>query len=199
MTGGGAVGGALPEPLAGWPARRLVRLAREADRFRRVDAPRFEAIALDLGVGTRVLRLLADAWAEGGEAGLVAAGVLPADGRDTGAAVAAAEAQVEGWRRRHLPLDALDVVPDEDRLTVWRLAPGDGPTAPLDRRPLLQLRVTWSRRRREPRWHLHRWGPDGWWPVVVTGPRGPQSVDDCLAAVLADPLHHFWGVDGPRG
>lgn len=191
--------GALPEPLAGWPARRLVRLAREADRFRRVDAPRFEAIALDLGIGTRALRLLADAWAEGGAAGLAAAGVLPQDGRDTASAVTTAEAQLEGWRRRHLPLDALAVDVDGDRLTAWRLTPGEGPTAPLERVPLLQLRATLAGRHRRPRWHLHRWGPDGWWPVVVTGPGRPQSVDDCLAAVLADPLHHFWGTDGLRG
>lgn len=177
-------------PLAHLGPHALLRLARRADRHRRRDVIRFEALSQSSDVPLRHLRLLADAWAEGGRSGLRAIG--PTDGGDE-AVMARAEAVIETWRRRHFPLDALEIQCWRDRITVWWRVPGTDRCADLDRHPLMQLRHT-----PDGRWHLFRRAVQGeWWPVVVRGRRRRQSLSACLDAVRVDPLHHFWGVDGP--
>ncbi len=178
------------DPLAGLSHRALGRLARRADRMRRRDVTRLEGLASELGTSPRRLRLLADAWIEGGPAGMVAVGpATPADERQ----MRRAEEIIETWRRRHFPLDALEVEVWRNRLTVWWLRTPPNPTADLVRHPLMQLRRT-----DEGRWHLYRRAVQGeWWPVEVRGRRRRQSLSACLDAVRVDPLHHFWGTDGP--
>lgn len=177
-------------PLSDLGARALRRLARRADRFRRRDTARFESLAIRTGITPRQLRLLADAWAEGGPSGLAAMG--PAQGGQE-EVMERAEAVIETWRRRHFPLDALETQCWRDRITVWWLVPGPDRSGALQRHPLMQLRRT-----PDGRWHLFRRAVQGeWWPVVVRGRRRRQSLSACLDAVRIDPLHHFWGVSGP--
>ncbi|HUG83127.1 MAG TPA: hypothetical protein VMM13_01115, partial [Euzebya sp.] len=150
----------------------------------------FEALAIRTGVTPRQLRLLADAWAEGGRSGLEAIGPAP-EGEDE--LMARAEEVIETWRRRHFPLDALEVQRWRGRSTVWWLVPGQDRGGDLQRHPLMQLRRTG-----DGRWHLFRRAIQGeWWPVVVRGRRRRQSLSACLDAVRVDPLHHFWGPSGP--
>jgi hypothetical protein len=177
-------------PLDELPPRALVRLARRADRYRRRDVTRLPALALEHDVETRQLRLLADAWAEGGAAGLRALG--PATAVDPGA-VERATAIIETWRRRHFPLDALQVDTWRNRVTVLWLVPSPVRGGELDRVPLMQLRWTDGGR-----WHLYRRAAQGeWWPVVVRGRRRRQSLSACLDTVRVDPLRQFWGDGGP--
>lgn len=177
-------------PLAALSPRSLRRLARRADRYRRRDTTRFQALARETGISPRQLRLLADAWAEGGASGLRAIG--PAQSADD-VLMARAEAVIETWRRRHFPLDALEAQRWRDRITVWWLVPGPDRSGELERHPLMQLRWT-----ADGRWHLFRRAVQGeWWPVVVRGSRRRQSLSACLDAVRVDPLRHFWGTTGP--
>jgi hypothetical protein len=45
----------------------------------------------------------------------------------------------------------------------------------------------------EGRWHLYARAAHGeWWPVVVRGWRGQQSVSDALRAVELDAANRFW-------
>ena len=177
-------------PLSDLSFGALRRLARRADRYRLRDTARFEALAVQMGVSPRQLRLLADAWAEGGPSGLRAMG--PAIGADE-ALMDRAEAVIETWRRRHFPLDALEIQRWRDRITVWWLVPGADRSGELERHPLMQLRWT-----PDGRWHLFRRAVQGeWWPVVVRGRRRRQCLSACLDAVRVDPLHHFWGTTGP--
>lgn len=178
------------DPLQGLSRRGLARLARRADRLRRRDVTRLEALAEDVDTSPRRLRLLADAWNEGGGPGLTALGpAVPAD-EDL---MRRAEEVIETWRRRHFPLDALEVDRWRNRLTVaWLRTPSD-PTEHLVHQPLMQLRRTEGGR-----WHLYRRAAQGeWWPVLVRGRRRRQSLSACLDVVRVDPLHQFWGNDGP--
>lgn len=178
------------DPLRALTPRALCRLARRADRMRRRDVDRFESLAVEHDVTPRRLRLLADAWAEAGPSGVRALGpAVPVDG----ALMSRASEVIETWRRRHYPLDALDLEVWRNRITVVWLRPAADPTADLVRHHLMQLRRT-----PDGRWHLYRRAVQGeWWPVVVRGRRGPQSLSACLDAVRTDALHHFWGAGGP--
>jgi hypothetical protein len=177
-------------PLAALSTRALRRLARRADRYQRRDADRFGALAERAGITTRQLRLLADAWAEAGPSGVRAIGPAPVVDADL---MDRAEAVLEVWRRRHFPLDAIEVERWRNRITIWRRVPGDDRTGELDRHALMQLRRT-----DDGRWHLYRQAVQGeWWPVVVRGRHRPQSLSSCLDAVRIDALHQFWGAGGP--
>lgn len=176
--------------LAGRSRRELIRLARRADRLRRADVVRFERLADDLDVQPRQLRLMADAWAEGGKSGIAALG--PAE-RARDDVMDRAATVIETWRRRHYPMDALRLETWRNRVTVYWLRPGPDRTGALVEHPLMQLRRT-----EDCRWHLYRRAVQGeWWPVVVRGRRRRQSLSACLDAVRVDLLHHFWGEHGP--
>jgi hypothetical protein len=177
-------------PFADLGPRGLARLARRADRLRRRNVDSFRDLADQHGVDLRQLRLLADAWLEGGASGVRAVGPT---GEGDPEAMQRAVAVVETWRRHHFPLDALSSEVWRDRLTVHWLVPAADRTAALDRHPLMQLR-----RSPDGRWHLYRRAVQGeWWPVVVRGRRRRQSLSACLDAVRVDPLRHFWGTGGP--
>ncbi len=177
-------------PLNDMSERELRALARRAHRLRRRDMERFQDLAAEQDISVRQLRLLADAWVEGGGAGVRALGPgVPTQD----AAMARAEAVIETWRRRHFPLDALQVDVWRNRLTVWWLLPAEDRTAALERRPLMELRRT-----PDGRWHLYRRAVQGeWWPVLVRGRRRHQSLSACLDMVRVDPLHQFWGSANP--
>lgn len=177
-------------PLDDLTPRALNRLARRADRLRHRDVTGLADLAREHDVQPRQLRMLADAWQEGGPTGVQMLGPAVAAEPET---MHRAEAVVERWRRSHFPLDALESEVWRNRLTVWWLVPGQDRTGDLERLPLLQVR-----RSRDGRWHLYRRAVQGeWWPVTVRGRRRRQSLSDCLDAVRIDPLRHFWGVDGP--
>lgn len=181
---------ASSDPLARINLRALRRLAKKADRMRRRDVVRFEALAAAEGITPRRLRLLADAWAEGGVSGLHALG--PGTQVDPSPMSRALEV-IETWRARHFPLDALRSEVWRNRVTVWWLRPSSDPTEDLVEQPLMQLRRT-----KDGRWHLYRRAAQGeWWPVAVRGRRRRQSLSACLDAVRVDLLHHFWGAQGP--
>jgi len=149
------------------------------------------ALADRYGMGVRDLRLLADAWAEGGRDGVVALGPATDDSSDQ-EAVVQAEAAIQAWRDRHYPLDLLEVDVWRNRLTVWQLVANDDDRrgAP-QRRPLLQVRRTAGGR-----WHLYRRAAQGeWWPVTVGGRCAPQTLDDCLQAVHVNAAWQFWKGD----
>lgn len=178
------------DPLAGFSSRALRRLAKKADRLRRRDVVRFEELAAAEGITPRRLRLLADAWAEGGDSGLRSLG--PGTRVDPQPMARALEI-IETWRARHFPLDALRTQVWRNRVTVWWLRPSSDPTEDLVEDPLMQLRRT-----DDGRWHLYRRAAQGeWWPVTVRGRRRRQSLSACLDTVRIDPLHHFWGGQGP--
>jgi hypothetical protein len=178
---------ARPDPLADAPQRQLRRLARRVDRLRRRQPRGVADLAEQLGVDVRQLRLLADAWAEGGASGVQALG--PAFPTPPAPMTAATEA-LERWRARHHPYESLRWDVWRNRVTVWWLTP-DAERQDVERRPLLQLRLT-----HEGRWHLyHRASHGEWWPVVVNGPRQHQSVEDALEAVELDAANRFWSAD----
>lgn len=178
-------------PLNDLSRRALRRLARQADAYRRRDIVRFESLAADHHISARHLRLIADAWGEGGPTGLHAIG--PAHPLEDWRPIVRAEAIIETWRRRHFPLDALETRAWRNRVTVDRMVPAVDRAGPLDRHPLMQVRRT-----DDGRWHLFRPASHGeWWPVVVRGRRQRQALSACLDAVRLDPLHHFWGEGGP--
>ncbi len=178
----------LADPLQGWRIRRLVRLARRAHRGRGRGAEVLGRLAERADVSPRRLRLLADAWAEGGRSGIVALGPAPAVVDQ--AAVQRMDGALEAWRRRHYPLEALRWDSWRNRLTVWQLVVGADRRGELDRRPLCQLRLT-----PDGRWHLYRKAVLGeWWPVAVMGRRAEQGADSCLDAVRADVLGVFWNA-----
>jgi hypothetical protein len=172
------------DPLADAAPRRIRPIARRADRLRRSRPQGLEALAADLGVPVRRLRLLADAWAEGGAHGLEAIGpALPTPPEP----MLDAEAAVAAWQARHHPFESLTVEVWRNRLTVIRHVPAPDRRSVEDR-PLLQLRLSSAGR-----WHLYRRAAHGeWWPVVARGPRRPQGVGDCLAAVEHDSGGRFW-------
>lgn len=178
-------------PLERLSPRGLRRLARRADRLRRMDVARFDDLAAAHGISARQLRLLADAWAESGRSGIEAIG--PAVHLADWSLITRAQAVIETWRRRHFPLDALETTSWRNRITVHWLVPGEDRRGDLLRHPLMELRRT-----PDGRWHLYRMAVQGeWWPVMVRGRRRRQSLSACLDEVRVDSLHHFWGVSGP--
>lgn len=187
----------VADPLQGWRIRRLVRLARRAHRGRGRGAQVLGHLAERAGVSPRRLRLLADAWAEGGRSGIVALGPAPPEVDQ--AAVARLDGALEAWRRRHYPLEALRWDAWRNRLTVWQLVVGANRRGEAERRPLCQFRLT-----PDGRWHLYRMAVQGeWWPVPVMGRHAEQGADSCLEAVRADVLGVFWhapspGLDSPE-
>lgn len=172
------------DPLAEATARRLKRVARRVHRVRSRRPHELVDLAADQGVPMRRLRLLGDAWAEGGSSGIEAIGpAMEAPPAQT----AHAAVVLESWRARHHPEVCLRWDVWRNRVTVWWLVP-DPEQQRIDRRPLLQLRLTSGGR-----WHLfHRAALGEWWPVVIRGPRAAQTVDDCLAAVERDAGNRFW-------
>jgi len=179
------------DPLQGWRTQRLVHLARRAHRRRARGEEALLRLARRAGVSPRRLRLLADAWAEGGRSGIVALGPAPADVDQT--AIQRVDGALEAWRRRHYPLEALRWDSWRNRLTVWQLVVGADRRGEAVRRPLCQLRVT-----PDGRWHLYRKAVQGeWWPVPVLGRRVDQNADSCLEAVRADVLGFFWNAASP--
>jgi len=175
------------DPLVDADPQTLTRLAKRAAKARSGPAG-LEALATDVGVEPRRLRLLADAWDEGGEAGVAALGPAPseADLGDVGAAL-------EAWRARHHGLELLHWETWRNRVTVWRVVPRDDPRREPDRHPLCHLR-----RSDGGRWHLYRKAARGeWWPVVVVGRHGAQGLADCLDAVRADVNGAFWSPPRP--
>jgi hypothetical protein len=148
-------------------------------------------MARRVGVPARRLRLLADAWNEGGASGVTALGPAPRDvDRDSMRRI---DGALEAWRRRHYPLEALRWDVWRNRVTVWHLVPGPNRRGDLDRRALAHLRLT-----PEGRWHLYRKAAQGeWWPVPVLGPRGEQDMHACLEAIRLDPGGAFWSTE-PR-
>lgn len=178
------------DPLRGWRTGRLVRLARRAHRRRGHGGAALDRLAERADVPPRRLRLLADAWAEGGRSGILALGPAPADVDH--AAMQRLDGALEAWRRRHYPLEALSWDSWRNRLTVWQLVVGADRRGEAERRPLCQFRLT-----PDGRWHLYRKAVQGeWWPVPVLGRRASQGVDSCLDAVRADVLGFFWNA-GP--
>lgn len=181
-----------PDPLAELDEAALRRLARRADRVRSRPGG-IDRVAERVGVERRRVRLLADAWAEGGAFGVAALGPAPAD--TDAEALRRADGAVEAWRRRHFPLEALRWETWRNRITVWHLLPGQDRLGDLERRPMAQLRLT-----RDGRWHLYSKAAQGeWWPVVVKGRRGEQTVADCLEAVRNDGAGRFWTTHPPAG
>ncbi|MEE8602672.1 hypothetical protein [Euzebya tangerina] len=178
-------------PLEALTPTQLRRLAKRADKARSRDVAEFEFLAASASITPRQLRLVADAWAEGGHSGLAAIG--PAREVDDVGVMDRAEAVIETWRRRHFPLDAFEVSTWRNVLTVDWMVPAARRSQGLVRRPLMQLRRT-----EDGRWHLYRRAIQGeWWPVLVRGRRRRQPLSACLDAVRVDPLHHFWGEGGP--
>jgi hypothetical protein len=176
------------DPLAEASPRRLRRLARRADQLRRRRPDGLHELADSVQVPIRQLRLLGDAWAEGGASGVEALG--PAFATPQAHMDAAADA-LERWRAKHHPLEAVRWDIWRNRITVWWLVP-DVERNEVERRPLLQLRLT-----HDGRWHLyHRAAHGEWWPVVVRGPREHQSVEDALSAVERDAGNRFWSGEG---
>jgi hypothetical protein len=172
------------DPLETLTPRRLRAAARKAELLRRRGGDLGE-MAAGLGIDERRLRLLADAWREAGASGIDALGpAVP-----TPASVAEhVDDALERWRGRHYPLELLRWETWRNRVTVWRLLPSTDRTGPVDRIPLLQLRLT-----HEGRWHLYRKASRGeWWPVTVRGAGKHQSLEQCLEAVRNDPGNRFW-------
>lgn len=168
--------------------RTLAHLARRAHRCRARGPAAMAALAKRHGMGVRDLRLLADAWAEGGQDGIVALGPATEEEADR-ETIQQAAAAIQTWRDRHYPLDLLEIEVRGNRLTVWQLVANDDDRrgAP-QRRSLLQVRRTSGGR-----WHLYRRAAQGeWWPVTVGGRRAPQSLDDCLKAVHVNSAGQFW-------
>jgi hypothetical protein len=177
------------DPLADARPALLRRLARRADRLRRRRPDALPALAAQHGVTVRRLRLLADAWAEAGASGVQALGpALPMPVEP----MAHADAELARWWAAHHPLESLRWDVWRNRITVWWLVP-DADRRDVERRPLLHLRLT-----HDGRWHLYRRAAQGeWWPVVVRGPRHPQTLQHCLEAVELDAGNGFWSAPAP--
>ena len=177
----------MPDPIDLRP-RALRRLARDAVRARGTAG--LAALAQRSGQDARTLRLLADAWLEGGPSGLAALGPAPAATDE--AAMVRADGALEAWRRRHFPLEALRWDVWRNRVTVWHLLPGADRRGDLERRALCHLRLT-PDGAPDGRWHLYRKAAQGeWWPVVVQGRRAAQDLRHCLDAVRVDAVGQFW-------
>ncbi len=178
-------------PLSDLSQRALRRLARQADAHRRHDLASFESLAADHHLSMRHLRLIADAWAEGGRSGLQAIG--PAQPLQDWQPIVRAEAIIETWRRHHFPLDVFETTAWRNRVTVHWLIPAVDRTQAVQRHPLMQLRRT-----EKGRWHLFRRASQGeWWPVIVRGRRKRQALSTCLDVVRTDATRQFWGDSGP--
>ena len=174
----------LPDPVLDLPLRRLRRLARRAHRARLGRPGSFEDLAAANGLPLRSLRLLADAWAAGGESGIEAlagsGAQLPEDVLDE------LDEALESWRRQSHPLETLQWEVRRNRVAVRQVVPGRDRLGPAEHRDLFQLRRT-----PDDGWHLYRTARGGeWWPVVVTPP--PASLQDCLDAVRLDVARQFW-------
>lgn len=168
------------------PPRRLRRLARRASRSRRQGERALADLAVDSGLSLQRLRLLADAWTQGGRAGVDALG--PAHGRLHDDAVRELDAALERWRRRHYPLETLQWEVWRNRVTVWQVVPGADRRGPAQRTAVLQLRHC------EPDgWFLYRTTrAGGWWPVVISGSGEPVDLERCLDTVRLDIARQFW-------
>lgn len=184
-VGDAVVGSVEVAGLEHAPARRVRRLARRASRRRTRGEQAFAGLAARTRVDLRTLRLLADAWDEGGASGVEALRVPPDVEHP---AVQAATEELDLWRRRHFLLEVLQLEVWRNRLTVWRMLPPAERTGAPEPVPLLQLRVTGRAR-----WHLFRKAAHGeWWPVVVHGTGRDQSLADCLHAARVDAGNRFW-------
>lgn len=176
------------DPLDGYSTRALVRLARRAARAWERRADGLERLALRTDVPMRRLRMLGDAWTEGGVSGVEALGPAPADADVDPGAMRRMDGALETWRRRHYPLETLCWDVWRNRVTVWHLVPGPDRLGDLERRPLAHLRLT-----ADGRWHLYRKASQGeWWPVIVNGRRTAQDMHVCLDFVHLDPDGRFW-------
>lgn len=179
---------AAGDPLEGWSRRALARLARRASRawYRRVDG--LDRLSARTTVPVRRLRMLGDAWNEGGDSGVQALGPAPARDEVDKDELRRIDGALEAWRRRHYPLETLRWDVWRNRVSVWHLMPGSDRRGDLERRPLAHLRLT-----QDGRWHLYRKASKGeWWPVLVRGRRAPQDMHDCLEAIRLDPEGRFW-------
>lgn len=174
------------------PPWRLRRLAKKAYRARQRGEDAFFRLAESSRMSPRGLRLLADAWAQGGAGGVAA--LAPAEGLLTPHLVGEVDATLEGWRRQHYPLETLQWEVWRNRVTVWQIVPGPNRLGPVERRPVLQLRRT-----ADDVWHLYRKAAQGeWWPVIVSGGARATSLQDCLDAVRLDVARQFWPPRSPR-
>ena len=168
------------------PPRRLRRLAKRAHRARQQGVRSFERLVDASGVAPRQLRLLADAWAEGGGAGIEA--LAPAAGTLDAEVLEELDDTLESWRRRHYPLETLQWEVWRNRVTVWQVVPGPDRRGPADRLPILQLRRT-----ADSGWHLYRKAAQGeWWPVIVSGSTVLTTLESCLDTVRLDIARQFW-------
>ena len=167
------------DPFAGWSARRVLAMARRADRARIRGGVALESLAARHGLPARQLRLLAEGWAAGRQSGVAALG--PAPEQSDPLTMLHARVAVETWAIRSYPGRTARADVWRNRVTIWleeRRRPGGS-------RPLAHLRLA-----PDGRWHLYRRGPHGdWWPV-------PQRCDGrdvytALALVHNDPLRLF--------
>lgn len=168
--------------------RRLRRLARRAYRCRRLGEQSVNDLSASCGLPVRELRLLADAWAQGGRDGVDALGAPGGSLPD--AVVEEVDSTLEDWRRRHYPLETLQWEVWHNRVTVWQLVPGRVRLGPPGRAPVLQLRHA------DPSgWFLYRRSRNGgWWPVVVSGTAEPADLSRCLDIVRLDVARQFWAA-----
>lgn len=166
--------------------RRLRRLAKRAFRTRRLGEQAFRELSTSTGVSLQRLRLLADAWAQGGREAVDALG--GAKGNLPDDVVAELDAALESWRRQHYPLETLQWEIWRNRVTVWQLVPGRDRLGPAGRTAVLQLRHADM-----PGWFLYRLTRGGdWWPVVISGSCEPVDLDRCLDTVRLDIARQFW-------
>lgn len=168
------------------PPRRLRRLAKRAHRARQQGAQAFERLVTTSGVSPRQLRLLADAWAEGGNSAIDA--LEPASGSLDDNVLDELDTRLESWRRLHYPLETLQWEVWRNRVTVWQVVPGRDRLGPTERLPVLQLRRT-----PDTSWHLYRKAAQGeWWPVIVSSPGSTTTLEACLNTVRLDIARQFW-------
>lgn len=168
------------------PARRLRRLAKKAMRARQSGNAAFEQLAETSGTSPRQLRLLADAWVQGGVAGIDA--LAPADGTMSEDALNQLDESLEEWRRQHYPLETLQWEVWRNRVTVWQIVPGRDRLGAAERRPVLQLR-----QHLDGGWHLYRKARQGeWWPVIVSHDSNSSTLLQCLDTVRLDVARQFW-------
>jgi hypothetical protein len=169
------------DPLEGWSPRRVAGLARRADRTRLRGPGALDALGGRLGVPSRQLRLLAEAWAAGGRSGVTALG--PAPEQPDQLTMLHARVAVETWALRSFPGRSARADVWRNRVTIWlRDRRGTGGD-----RPLAHLRLS-----ADGRWHLYRRGALGdWWPVSLHDTGDGRDIYRSLAVVRDDRLRLF--------